>query len=112
MPTSQLMMSCSILCASSTWVLLHHLRQGHWPRGGLSVIGGVRRKPGQTDGKRIVADADVRHKRIPDATDAEVASAMFGVYEIAIRESLREGGRWWGPPPTVNQYIAEHRPDL
>jgi hypothetical protein len=62
--------------------------------------------------QRIVADADVRHKLIPEATDAEVASAMFAVYEIAIRESLREGGRWWGPPPTVNQYIAEHRSDL
>lgn len=60
--------------------------------------------------QRIVADVDVRHLLIPDATDAEIAHAMREVYRMAITQSHSEGGSWWGPPPTVAGFIDANDP--
>jgi hypothetical protein len=43
---------------------------------------------------RIVADAEIRNRLIPEATNAEVAHALRETYRHAIRESLPYGGRW------------------
>ncbi|AKK27336.1 helix-turn-helix domain-containing protein [Mycobacterium sp. EPa45] len=60
--------------------------------------------------QRIVSDADIRHRLIPGATDAEIAHAMREVYRVAMTQSLSEGGRWWGPPPTVDEFIGKNDP--
>jgi hypothetical protein len=60
--------------------------------------------------QRIVADAEIRRRLIPDMTDAAIAQAMREVYERALTESAMYG-EWWSTPPTVDDFINEHAPD-
>ncbi|WNG95001.1 helix-turn-helix domain-containing protein [Mycobacterium sp. ITM-2016-00318] len=62
--------------------------------------------------QRIVADAGVRERLIADTSVGEIAHAMREVFRRAMTESLTYGGRWWGPPPTVDAFIKQHDPQI
>lgn len=56
--------------------------------------------------QKIAAHLEVRRRLFPNSNDARIAAALASVYERAITESANNyGGRWWGPPPTVQQFI-------
>ena len=59
---------------------------------------------------RIVGDAAIRNRLIPNATNPEVAHALRETYRHAIRESLNYAHGWWAPPPSVDQFIATYDP--
>ncbi len=60
--------------------------------------------------QKMVADAAMRQRLLPEATDTDVAAALEATYARAIRESANNyGGRWWAMPPSVDAFVAKHR---
>lgn len=58
----------------------------------------------------LVSDRSMRHRLLPDATDAEIGAAVEATYEVAIRESANTyGGRWSSMPASVDAFVANHR---
>ena len=64
--------------------------------------------------ERIVANADIRHTLFRGVPDLDLAFAMRGVYERAIRESATQqfGSRWWSTPNAVDHFIASFDPGV
>lgn len=44
----------------------------------------------------------------PDCTDADVAEAIYNVVRLTMREAFKFDGRWWEPPPSVQEYLTVH----
>lgn len=63
--------------------------------------------------QRIVADANLRERMFPGVANGNIAAAIAEVYDVGIRESASHyGGRWWGMPPSVDDWVGRHRPTL
>ncbi|OBK76302.1 hypothetical protein A5651_06765 [Mycobacterium sp. 1274761.0] len=61
--------------------------------------------------QRVVTDADLRRRMFPGVPDAQIATAIQQMYELAIRESATNyGSRWWAMPPSVDQWVTHNLP--
>lgn len=61
--------------------------------------------------QRIVASADIRQQLFPSVPDSRIAEAIAEIYKLAIGESASfYGGRWWGMPPSVDNWVMQNRP--
>ena len=61
--------------------------------------------------QRLVADASIRQRMLPDVPDPEIAVAIRDMYELAIAQSARNRyGRWWAMPPNVDQWVSQNLP--
>ncbi|MFV8165305.1 hypothetical protein ACNQVK_24970 [Mycobacterium sp. 134] len=55
---------------------------------------------------RISGDKAVRSAVFPNADDPTIAAAIHDVVRRTMQESFSFGGRWWGPPPSVQAFLA------
>jgi hypothetical protein len=55
---------------------------------------------------KVAGDDAVRAALFPDSTDAEVAAVIYRVVRLAMQEAFKFGGRWWGPPPSVQAFLT------
>lgn len=54
----------------------------------------------------ITGNAAVRTTLFPGSTDAEIAGAIYNLIRRTMREAFNFGGRWWGPPPSVQAFLT------
>jgi hypothetical protein len=55
---------------------------------------------------KVAGDDAVRAALFPDSTDADVAAVICRVVRLAMQEAFKFGGRWWGPPPSVQALLT------
>jgi hypothetical protein len=55
---------------------------------------------------KVAGDDAVRAALFPDSTDADVAAVIYRVVRLAMQEAFKFGGRWWGPPPSVQAFLT------
>ncbi|CAM4228866.1 Divergent AAA domain protein [Mycobacterium basiliense] len=58
--------------------------------------------------RRIVEETDIRNRMIPETSNADIAHAIRETYDRAIGESLKYGGWWGGPPPSIQHFIDQY----
>lgn len=56
----------------------------------------------------IAGDRAIRATLFPSCTDQAVAEAIYNVVRLTMQEALKFGGRWWGPPPSVQEFLTTH----
>lgn len=56
----------------------------------------------------ITGDPVIRAALFPSCTDAAIADAIYNVVRLTMQEALKFGGRWWGPPPSVQEFLTRH----
>jgi hypothetical protein len=56
----------------------------------------------------VAGDSAARATLFPNSTDAEIAEAIYNVVRLTMQEAFKFGGRWWGPPPSVQAFLAAH----
>jgi hypothetical protein len=56
----------------------------------------------------VATDEQVRERLFPNSRDHEIAAAIYSVVRLSMQEALKFGGRWWGPPPSVQEFVAAH----
>jgi hypothetical protein len=54
----------------------------------------------------VTGDAAVRTTLFPGSTDADIASAIYTLIRRTMQEAFKFGGRWWGPPPSVQAFLT------
>ena len=54
----------------------------------------------------LARDSNVQQSLLPTATEAEIATALRDVFEVAQKESFRTGGGWWGLPVSVENLVT------
>ncbi|SHU63705.1 putative transcriptional regulator with HTH domain [Mycobacteroides abscessus subsp. abscessus] len=61
--------------------------------------------------QQIVSNAAIRLQLFPDVEDRAIAAAIQSTYSTAVSESANNyGGRWWGMPSNVKQFVTRHLP--
>jgi hypothetical protein len=55
---------------------------------------------------KVAGDGAVRAALFPDSPDGDVAKAIYAVVRLAMQEAFKFGGTWWGPPPSVQAFLA------
>jgi hypothetical protein len=58
--------------------------------------------------ERIVDDAKVRGKLVPDTTNTVLARALRETYKHAFTDSINYGGLWGGPRGSVDEFIERY----
>jgi hypothetical protein len=56
----------------------------------------------------VAGDSAVRTTLFPNCTAADVAEAICNVARLTMQEAFKFGGRWWGPPPSVQAFLTAH----
>lgn len=56
----------------------------------------------------IAGDPAIRAALFPSCTDQAVAEAIYNVVRLTMQEALKFGGRWWGPPPSVQKFLTTY----
>lgn len=56
----------------------------------------------------ITGDPVTRAALFPSCTDKAIADAIYNVVRLTMQEALKFGGRWWGPPPSVQEFLTRH----
>ncbi|OBK86359.1 hypothetical protein [Mycolicibacter sinensis] len=54
----------------------------------------------------VADDGAVRASLFPASDDRQIAAAMHHLLRKAMTEAMRFGGRWWGPPPSVQTFLT------
>jgi len=57
---------------------------------------------------KIAGDNTVRTTLFPNSNDGEIAGAIYKVVRLAMQEAFNFGGRWWGPPPSVQAFLIQN----
>jgi hypothetical protein len=56
----------------------------------------------------VAGDSAVRATVFPNSNDVDVAAAVYNVVRLIMQEAFNFGGRWWGPPPSVQAFLIDH----
>lgn len=56
----------------------------------------------------VAKDAALRATLFPNSSDADIAAGIYEVVRLCMQEALKFGGRWWGPPPSVQAFVTAH----
>lgn len=56
----------------------------------------------------VASDSAVRTTLFPNCPDADVAKAIYNMVRLTMQEAFKFGGRWWGPPPSVQAFLTAH----
>jgi FAD/FMN-containing dehydrogenase len=54
----------------------------------------------------VAGDGAVRATLFPNSTETEIAAAIYNVVRLTMQEAFKFGGRWWGPPPSVQAFLT------
>lgn len=54
----------------------------------------------------VAGDQAVRATLFPNSADAGIAAAIYQVLRRTMQEAFKFGGRWWGPPPSVQAFLT------
>lgn len=57
---------------------------------------------------KVVGDNTMRATLFPNSNDSEIAGAIYKVVRLAMQEAFNFGGRWWGPPPSVQAFLIQN----
>lgn len=60
---------------------------------------------------KVATNPAVRAALFPNSSSAQIASATHTVGRLALREAINFGGRWWGPPPSVQTFLTSNGAD-
>ncbi|WP_201359279.1 hypothetical protein [Mycobacterium paraintracellulare] len=56
----------------------------------------------------VAGDDTMRAALFPGSSDADIAAGIYHVVRLCMQEAMKFGGHWWGPPPSVQDFIAAH----
>ena len=56
----------------------------------------------------VAGDSAVRATVFTNSNDGDIAAAMYSLVRLTMQEAFKFGGRWWGPPPSVQAFLIAH----